>query len=229
MINIKNIRSKKQERLHNLFLSIGLALSLAAVVGAFEWRFYDTGSIIDLSYTAGDFEELKEIPLTDQPPPPPPPQQSVFVVFREVIDEEIIEEIEINLDVEITEDMIVTSEVIPVDLSELEEVAEEIFTIVEQQPAPVGGFGAFYTYIANNLEYPVSASRNSIEGKVFVKFVVEKDGSITDVVVLKGIEANCDNEAVKVIEAAPNWNPGKQRGRPVRVQMIIPIVFKLMG
>jgi protein TonB len=83
------------------------------------------------------------------------------------------------------------------------------------------------TYVSENLKYPVKASRMDIQGRVFVQFVVEKDGSLTDIQVVKGIGAGCDEEAVRVIKNAPRWEPGKQRGRPVRVKMILPIVFKL--
>lgn len=110
-----------------------------------------------------------------------------------------------------------------------EEKVDEIFTIVEVQPGPVGGMKAFYEFVAKNLKYPSKARRMGIEGRVFVEFVVEKDGSLTDIKVAKGIGGGCDEEAIKVISEAPNWEPGKQRGRAVRVRMIMPIMFKLMS
>ena len=113
------------------------------------------------------------------------------------------------------------------DVEIVEEVAEEIFQFVEQAPEPVGGLKAFYAYIAKHLEYPAPARRARVEGKVYAQFVVRKDGSITDVKILKGIGFGCDEEAVKVLESAPKWNPGKQRGVPVNVHMSIPIVFML--
>jgi len=108
-----------------------------------------------------------------------------------------------------------------------EEVAEEIFTIVEDQPEPNGGMAAFYQYVSKNMKYPNQARRMGVEGKVFVQFVVDKDGSITEVQAIKGIGAGCDEEAVRVIQEAAKWKPGKQRGRPVKVRMILPITFKL--
>ena len=106
-------------------------------------------------------------------------------------------------------------------------VKEEIFTIVEQQPTPVGGMKAFYSYIKKQLKYPSQARRMGIEGKVFVQFVVDEDGSIADVQAIKGIGAGCDEEALKVVQNADRWTPGYQRGRPVKVRMVIPITFKL--
>ena len=86
---------------------------------------------------------------------------------------------------------------------------------------------AFYKYVATTLRYPAQARRMGIEGKVFVQFVVDKDGSLTDVQAIKGIGAGCDEEAVRVISKAKKWKPGKQRGRAVKVRMILPITFKL--
>ena len=110
---------------------------------------------------------------------------------------------------------------------EEEEEVEEIFTIVEDQPTPDGGMAAFYQFVQKNLKYPAQARRMGIEGKVFVQFVVDKNGTLTEVQAVKGIGAGCDEEAVRVIEGAPKWKPGKQRGRSVKVRMILPITFKL--
>ena len=104
---------------------------------------------------------------------------------------------------------------------------EEIFQIVEEMPGPVGGDEAFYQYLAENIRYPVVAMESGISGRVYVTFVVEKDGSITDVKVLRGIGGGCDEEAVRVVKAMPKWKPGKQRGRPVRVLYRVPINFTL--
>ena len=118
-------------------------------------------------------------------------------------------------------------EEIVIDDEPEEEVAETIFTIVEDPASPVGGNEAFYRFIYDNIKYPTQARRMGIEGKVFVQFVVEKDGTLTDVQAVKGIGAGCDEEAVRVVKAHPKWNPGKQRGQPVKQRIIIPITFKL--
>ena len=84
-----------------------------------------------------------------------------------------------------------------------------------------------FKYLSKNLEYPTMASENGIQGRVIVGFVVGKDGSISDVKVLRGIGGGCDEAAKEVIENMPKWNPGKQRGRPVKVQYTLPVIFKL--
>ena len=109
-----------------------------------------------------------------------------------------------------------------------EEKADEVFTMVEGQPAPIGWIKAFYDYVGKNLKYPSKAARMGVEGRVFVEFIVEKDGSLTDIKVARGIGGGCDEEAVRVISSAPKWKPGKQRGNPVRVRMVMPIMFQLL-
>jgi protein TonB len=207
-----------------LFLSIGLVISLSLVIMAFEWRFYDDGSLVDLGRVDDNFEDMLEIPPTEQPPPPPPVIQQPEII--EIPDEEEIEqEIEVNLDVEITQETVVESLVF--EEAPAEEVAEEIFSIVEDQPTPQGGMEAFYKYVSKNINYPAQARRMGVEGKVYVQFVVDKDGSLNEVQAIKGIGAGCDQEAVRVVKAAPKWKPGKQRGRAVKVRMVIPITFRL--
>ena len=221
-MEIKKYPKYDLENYHQLFLNIGLIVALTAVIIAFEWRTYDRGAGMDLGVIEDNFEDLLEIPPTEQPPPPPPPIQQPEII--EVPDEEEIEEeIEIELDVEFEEELIVEELV----FEEPEEEVEEIFTIVEDQPEFPGGIGAFYKYVATNLRYPAQARRMGIAGKVFVQFVVEKDGRLTDVQILKGIGAGCDEEALRVIKKSKAWKPGRQRGRPVKVRMIIPINFRL--
>ncbi|MDV3308049.1 MAG: TonB family protein [Cyclobacteriaceae bacterium] len=104
---------------------------------------------------------------------------------------------------------------------------EEIFVAVEQAPEYEGGLDAMYKFLQKNLRYPAKARRMNIQGTVYLSFVVERDGSIADVQVIKGIDQECDQEAARVISAMPKWNPGKQGGRPVRVRFVLPIKFKL--
>lgn len=111
---------------------------------------------------------------------------------------------------------------------EEEAVEEEIFVVVEEMPVFEGGdINAFRNYIEKNIKYPESAADNGIQGKVIVSFIVEPDGKVTNVKVVRGIDPALDKEAVRVIESSPKWQPGKQRGKPVRVNLTFPVVFKL--
>ncbi|MFM7852616.1 MAG: TonB family protein [Flammeovirgaceae bacterium] len=104
---------------------------------------------------------------------------------------------------------------------------EEKFIVVEEPATPVGGMASFYKYVGKNLRYPKLARRMGVEGKVFVQFIIEKDGSISNPIVFKGIGAGCDEEALRLIRESPKWNPGTQRGKPVRQRYTLPIIFKL--
>jgi len=228
LIRLKSDRDSKNKSRKFLMSSISLCLSLALVLGAFEWKSYYNDSKVELTGQIHNFEDLIEIPPTNQPIPPPPKIQHPKIV--EVADEEILEDIEVDLDIEITEDTKI-EEIVFLDLSSKmeEEKPDEIFTIVEQNPEPVGGMKSFYEHVGENMVYPDYAKRLNIEGRIFCQFVVEKDGSLTDIKVIKGIGGGCDEEAIRVLKGAPNWNAGKQRGRPVRVRMVLPIYFKLVS
>ena len=160
------------------------------------------------------------------PPPPPKIQQPEIV---EVANEEEIEEnIDLDLSFEANEQDLIEDIVVKAPEPEKEE--EEIsgvFDIVEEGAEPIGGYEAFYKYVAKNIKYPNQAKRMGVEGKVYVQFVVDKNGTITDVKAIRGIGAGCDEEAIRVVGEAPKWKPGKQRGRPVRQRIVLPINFKL--
>ena len=132
------------------------------------------------------------------------------------------------MDNEITQDSKV-EEITIQPQEEEKENPDEVFLDVEEWAAPKGGMTAFYKYVGEKLlgKYPPQAKRMGIEGRVFVEFVVNRDGSIQDVKAIKGIGAGCDELAVKIIAESPTWNPGKQRGRPIRQRMVLIIVFKL--
>lgn len=207
-----------------LFFSLGLTLTLAIVLTAFEWKEMEEQAELLAGKTTNTADEIMEVPPTDIPPPPPPQIQQPQVV--EVPDEEEIEEeIEVNLDVEMTEDTKV--EQIEIKVEEPKEDVDEIFTIVEETATPKGGMAAFYKYVGSKLKYPPQANRMGVEGKVYVEFVINRDGSIVDARVVRGIGAGCDEEAVRVVASSPAWNPGKQRGKAVRQKYTLPIIFKL--
>ncbi len=220
----KKTESADLKNKSGLFFNVGLFITMCLVVFAFEKRNYDEGAFIDSAQLNEDFEELLEIPPTEIPPPPPPKIQQPEII--EVPDEEEIEEeIEVDLDVEITEETVI--EEIIVEEAPEEEVADEVFQIVENPAEPPGGYAAFYQMVQKRMNYPAQARRMGIEGKVYVQFVVDKDGSLTEVQAVKGIGAGCDEEAVRVIQGMPKWSPPKQRGKPVKQRIILPITFKL--
>jgi len=224
MVESKKNPKKDLNKTTGLFLNIGLVISLLLVIWAFEFKVNDEGSLVNLNVNVEQFEDLMDIPQTEQKPPPPPKKVQPEII--EVPDEEEIEEqIEIDLDIEMTEETVI--EEVVFEEAPPEEEADYIHVIVEEQPSPVGGMKAFYEYVGDNLNYPAQARRMGISGRAFVQFVVEIDGTITDVVCAKSPGAGIAEEAERVIKSAPKWNAGKQRGRPVRVRIVQPLIFSL--
>lgn len=209
-----------------LFRIIGLNISLLAVIVAFEIPDKGDQGIIQLTSEIDNTTELIEIPPTEQAPPPPPQVQSFEV--KEIPNEVILEaEINVELDVEVLERTVIQDLVFTANGEPDEEAVDEVFTVVENQPEFPGGLEAFYEFVGNEIKYPSAARRLGIEGKVFVQFVVDKTGDVTNIEVVRGIGAGCDEEAVRVMNMVPNFIPGKQRGRAVKVRMVVPIYFKM--
>ena len=108
-----------------------------------------------------------------------------------------------------------------------EEVTNKVFDVVEVMPSYPGGQGALLSYLSTHVKYPVVAQENGVQGRVTVSFVVERDGSITDVHVVRSVDPSLDREAARVVSSMPNWQPGKQNGSAVRVKFNVPVQFKL--
>ena len=203
------------ERKKGLFLQIGLVIALLIVLAAFEYKSYEKSAYNLGSLNLDDLEE-EIIPITKQelkpPPPPPPPPEVIEIVEDDVV---IEDEIEIE-DTESDE-----------DLEIVEEDDEEVFMVVENMPEFPGGDLGLMKYIQKNVKYPPIAKEYNITGKVYISFVVDKSGSVTDVKVVRGVDKNLDAEAVRVIKSLPKYKPGKQRGKAVKVMFTVPINFTL--
>jgi TonB family protein len=115
------------------------------------------------------------------------------------------------------------------EVSQNEIEGEEVLNAVDIQPKPQGGIPEFFKFVSENLKYPEEAKKNGIQGKVFIQFIVKKDGTVSDVKCIRGIHPSCDEEAVRVISNSPNWEPGQQDGENVNVRLILPISFNLDG
>lgn len=224
-MEIKKSSKADLENKRVLFLEIGLVATLAILLVAFEWTSSPKDNQLFQAQQGGELEE-DIVPITrqliEQPPPPPPPPQ-VIEVINIVEDDVDIEEVDFG-DIEADEDMAINF--VPFD--DEEEAEEEVFFIVEDMPMfQGGGKEKFRGYIAQNLQYPPIAAENGISGRVFVQFAVNAKGEIVDVVVVRGVDPALDKEAKRVVQSSPKWTPGKQRGRPVKVQFTFPIVFVL--
>jgi len=208
------------------YLLFGFVFVLSACFVALEWT-EKTVTVYDVMDEEFQFEEELDIQQTSQetPPPPPPAPVQEIEVLNVVEDEVQTERIEINTE-ETNEEIEIKA---PVEqVVEEEEQEEEIFMVVETMPEFPGGQAELFKYLSENVKYPVIAQENGIQGRVICQFVVNKDGSIVDVqVVRSGGDASLDKEAVRVIKSMPKWKPGKQRGKAVRVKYTVPVNFKL--
>jgi len=230
-------------------IGLGLAAALGMTVLGFSWTNYE--NVVDVSQYSLEVDEEIEIepPRTAEPPPPPPPPPPP--VIEEVPEEEIEEEEQPEFEDQTVEEETVFEEPPPPPKEEAapppppppppppEPDVDEIFKVVEQMPL-FGGCadkacsdGALIKYIQGNIKYPAIARENGVEGRVFIRFVVERDGKVTDAEIVRDIGAGCGEAALKVIKGmnnlAQSWTPGKQRGKAVRVLYTLPATFKLEG
>lgn len=235
---------------------IGIAIFSGAILAAWGFNKFGGKEEENLQAVEIDLSKLKEEKQEEKkpdiPPPPPPPEQKQpevaqikFLPPEPKADEEVkeedpppkVEEVEKAVISNVTKEGVETEEIAappppadegvgkPAEVEQPKE--EEIFTTVEQNPEFPGGIKELYKYINSNIKYPSAAQRANISGKVFVKFVVEKDGSVGEVQILKGIGFGCDEEAQRVIKSLPKFSPGKQNGRNVRVWYTLPVSYVL--
>lgn len=227
-MEIKKTPKADLENKKGLFTEIGLALVLLGCLCAFEWSSKAAEiNIADMPDEVAVEEEM--VPVTKQeeikPPPPPPPPKMAEVLNIVTDDTEISDELEI-LDTEATEDTEIEFQEVTVE-EEVEEVADEVFVIVEQMPTFPGGDLELRKFLAQSVKYPVIAQENGIQGRVFVRFVINQKGEVTNVEVARPLDPNLDKEAVRVVKSMPKWTPGMQRGKPVKVSYTVPINFVL--
>lgn len=226
-MELKKTPKKDLEKTKSLFLQIGLVFSLFIVLVAFEWKKYDKvdDSMMDMTNFVLIEEEIEITRPEDKIEPPPVQTPEIEIVEDDV-------EVDDDLDIDAEADQNTSVDdyyVAKVDVTDDEVVEAEIFTIVEEQPTFPGGEEKLMEYLSKNISYPPMAKESGIQGTVFVTFVVEPDGSVTNSKVLRGIGGGCDDEALRVVRNMPKWKPGKQRGKPVRVQFNLPIKFILQG
>ena len=220
-MEIKKSEKASLENKKLLFVEIGLVVSLLIVYIAFEWTSKETN-------TAVLEEEI--IPITQETPPPPPSAPKIPVLSDQIdiVDDEI--ELEDDMFMNLEDDASLGVEIMDYVEVEEEVVEEEAipFQLVEEKPSFQGGdANQFSKWVNSRLVYPEIAKENGVQGRVTLQFTVEKDGSVTKVKVLRGVDPSLDKEAVRVVSSSPKWTPGKQRDRAVPVTYTFPVIFQL--
>lgn len=227
-MEIKKTPKADLENKKGLFTEIGLAIVLGLCLAAFEYSTQEVS--IDLDAMPEEVVVEDEMtPVTRQEeikPPPPPPPPKMADVLNIVDDDTDLQDDADLFDSEFDEEAEVEFQEVEVE-EEVVEETEEVFLIVEQMPEFPGGDEALRKYLATSVKYPVIAQENGIQGRVFVAFVVDKNGNVTNVRVARPFDPNLDKEAVRVVQSMPKWTPGKQRGKAVKVSYTVPINFVL--
>ena len=225
-MQVKKSEKASLEKDKLVYVLMGLVFVLSLVYVALEWTEREVTKY-EVTDTEFLFEEEVDIQQTSQetPPPPPPPAVQEVEVLNVVEDNVETESIEVNTEDDKEQEVVIAA---PVEAPVEEEEEEVVFVVVESMPEFPGGQQALFKYLSENVKCPVIAQENGIQGRVICQFVVNKDGSIVDVeVVRSGGDASLDKEAVRVIKSMPKWKPGKQRGKAVRVKYTVPVNFKL--
>ena len=226
------IRKSEKASLENkklLFVEIGLVVSLLITYLAFEWTSKET-NVATLDDTTQVVLEEEIIPITQETPPPPPAAPKIPVLSDQIdiVDDEI--ELEDDMFMNLEDDASLGVEIMDYVEVEEEVVEEEAipFQLVEEKPSFQGGdANQFSKWVNQRLVYPEIAKENGVQGRVTLQFTVEKDGSVTKVKVLRGVDPSLDKEAVRVVSMSPKWKPGRQRDRAVPVTYTFPVIFQL--
>lgn len=226
-MNIKKNEKADLENKKTTFLQLGLVVTIALILIAFEWTTTDKKDNVFADLQEEVLEE-EQAPITEEQEPPQetPPEVNVTDIF-EIVDNDVKIENEILFNDLVTEDTQVAMYTWN-PVQEEEEVKDDVFMIVEDMPTFRGGdVQRFSNWVKERVKYPQIAQENGIQGKVFIGFIVEADGTVSNVTILRSVDKSLDDEAVRVVESSPKWNPGKQRGQPVRVRFSITVNFQL--
>ena len=226
MLDVKKSPKVSLEDKKFIYLLIGFVLALSLVYIALEWTDKEITVYEDVDTDFVFEEELDIIQTAETPPPPPPPPPAPVVVevLNVVEDDQEVEEVEIVSEDDVEEEIVID---IPVAAPIEEEEEEVVFQVVEKMPEFPGGQQALFEYLSKNIRYPVIAQENGLQGRVICQFVVNQDGSIVDIVVVRSVDPSLDKEAERVIKSMPKWKPGEQRGKAVRVKYTLPVNFRL--
>lgn len=217
--------SKDVHRYSKHFFLIGLCISISLTITAFEWRTEKKKVINKPTVFEDPSMAIYPVPITyieNKPSPQPIKEKPVLINPTSI---SVIDDPGVNEPADFPSDE-------PIDIAinygndDGIEISVDTFIFVENMPMPEGGYEVFYNLLSSNINYPTKARNKNAEGRVFVEFVVNIEGTPVNLKVLKGIGNGCDEEAMRVLSLA-KWTPGKQRGRAVPVKMVVPIFFKL--
>lgn len=226
-MDVKKSPKASLEDKKSIYMLMGFVAVLSLLYIGLEWTQHEVTIYEDTATAVIEEEEIEIIQTAEVLPPPPPPDVPEVIEILNVVEDDI-ETAEIEIDTEDDKDKQVVIQA-PVATSGVaqEEDTDVVFVVVESMPSFPGGDAALFKYLNDNIKYPVIAQESGIQGRVVCQFVVNRDGSIVDIEVVRSIDKSLDAEAVRVISKMPRWTPGKQRGKTVRVKYTLPVNFRL--
>lgn len=211
-----------------IYLLMGFIMVLSLLYIGFEWTDKEVTVYEDLSSVVVAEEEIEVIQTAQQAPPPPPPKVPEVIEILNVVEDDVqTAEIEIDTEDDKDREVVISAPVTSTGTGNYEEEENVVFQVVETMPSFPGGDADLFKYLSDNVKYPVIAQENGIQGRVICQFVVNRDGSIVDVEVVRPVDPSLDKEAIRVIKSMPRWTPGRQRGKAVRVKYTLPVNFRL--
>lgn len=234
--NLTNKDIKKSDKANlekniSLYFLMGTVVALSIVFVAFEWGNRDIKvTEIETEQVIEEIEDIQITPPEENTPPPPPPEQPVVVEQIQVVEDNVeVADVQIT-SVDDAFDKLQNTFTAPAPSQRgREEVVEDntVFEFLEEMPEFPGGQAAMMKWLGEHVNYPTIASENNIQGRVMVSFIVERDGSVSDVKILRGVDPSLDKEAMRLVSSMPKWKPGMQTGKPVRARFNIPVTFRL--
>ncbi|MBO4849761.1 MAG: energy transducer TonB [Prevotella sp.] len=235
MMEVKKSRSADLERRRPAWLAMGLAFALACFVIAIEFSFNEVDGMLDADFLDEIAEDMEFIPPLDMPLPKEETQENApsekIEVVQEVYENESKEEetMEMKPELAVEEEMAEENVEDKVEAVLIDQQEEEVKTIRELDDLPVfpGGMSQLVRWLTQNLKYPETAKNDKVSGKVKVSFVVNADGTVSDIKLVKSAEQRLDKEALRVVRMMPKWQPGLINGKPCRTLVNLPVVFKL--
>ena len=228
-MEIKKSPKADLQNKRGLLLEIGLAVALLLVIGAFAYTPKEHRiEKVDMNYGPVE-EEITEITRNEQKPPEQP-QKVEVKVFNDILDI-VTNDAKITTDIsfeDFADDLEINTQVVEVEEEEIED--DQPFIKVEKMPSFQGGdLNKFRNWVQERVRYPQIAQENGVSGKVVLSFVVEKDGTLTNIEVLQSPDRSLADEAVRVLKTSPKWEPGQQRNQPVRVKYTLPVDFRIQN
>ncbi|HET6558805.1 MAG TPA: energy transducer TonB [Prolixibacteraceae bacterium] len=227
-MELKKSPKANLENKRKLFFEFGLVVAILICLLGFEMssgvKETKTFGTLDGQYVEDQIIPL--VPVEEKQPTPPPPPRLVDLLVIVDNNTEITEELDI-VDSEADANTVINAAMQLYQKKEPEDEDVSIFLVPEQMPEFPGGNAALLHYLSQNVKYPAIAADNGVYGKVSVNFVVNKDGSVSDAKIIRGVDPSLDKEALRVVYSMPKWKPGLQGGKPVRVSFTVPINFVL--